>query len=114
MAVVQSFAAEPRTLDEFDLRNEGKLSVELRSVFWQSMLSAVIQLASMLSVAGLLVAAGGIQQQGLVGAPPFSFPAGENVVQEIQALAPRERGLLVAPGDGGDDGRGRPSGGVVA
>ena len=58
MAVVQSFAAEPRTLDEFDLRNEGKLSVELRSVFWQSMLSAVIQLASMLSVAGLLVAAG--------------------------------------------------------
>ncbi len=58
MAVVQAFAAEDRTLSEFDLKNEDKLDVEITSTTWHSVLSSVIQLASLLSVAAIVAAAG--------------------------------------------------------
>ncbi len=62
--IVHLFRQEQRCADEFGERSERLLSTELLSVRWDSTLSALVELASSLSVGVLIWYGGGLASQG--------------------------------------------------
>ncbi|HEX9794542.1 MAG TPA: ABC transporter ATP-binding protein [Planctomycetota bacterium] len=74
MAVVQAFVHESRSADQFDAINGDLRDAQLRSVWWESVLSTLTEMLGSLTIALILWYGGGLALDG--GAPEATVASG--------------------------------------
>jgi ATP-binding cassette subfamily B protein len=98
MAIVQMFAQEPRSASRFDEINRGVLTAQLRTVRWESILSALTEMLGSFTTA-LILWVGGILALEAAGLDPEGAAAGGLTLGTLYAFVDYMQRMFVPLSD---------------